>query len=80
MCISIPGQVLRVHDAAQRLALVDVQGAPQVVNLASLAADEGELRACVGTWVLMRSGFALAQVSEAEARKTLEVLALMQGL
>jgi len=80
MCISIPGRVLAVHDVARQLAVVDVQGQQRVVNVMSLAADPVALQALVGTWVLMRETFALAQVSEAEARRTLEVLALMQGL
>lgn len=80
MCISIPGQVLRVHDAARQLVVVDVQGHPRIVNFTSLAADSAQLEAAVGSWVLMRENVALAQVSEAEARRTLEVIALMQGL
>jgi hydrogenase assembly chaperone HypC/HupF len=80
MCISVPGQIIAVHDAARQLALVDVQGERRVVNCTSLAADAAALEACVGTWVLMRESFALAQISEDEARRSLEVLALMQGL
>jgi len=80
MCISIPGRVVRVHDTATRLAVVDVQGAEQVVNFTCLAENTVALESCVGTWVLMRSGIALAQVSVEEAQRALDVLALMQGL
>lgn len=80
MCISIPGQVVQVHDADLSLVVVDVQGTRQVVNMTAVVADAQALAASVGTWVLMRSGMALAQVSDIEARRSLEVLALMQGL
>ena len=72
MCLAIPGQVLEMVDAANRLAKVDVAGVQRTVNVGLLDRDAGG--AAPGDWVLIHVGFALSKIDEAEARSTLELL------
>jgi hydrogenase expression/formation protein HypC len=74
MCLGIPGQIVEVTDMARKLALVDVAGVRRVINVACVARDEPELRACVGAWVLVHVGFAMARIDAHEAQKTLDLL------
>jgi hydrogenase expression/formation protein HypC len=72
MCLAIPGQVLEIVDAEQRLAKVDVAGVRRTVNVGLLdgeGAGVGE-----GDWVLIHVGFAISKVDEAEALATRELL------
>lgn len=75
MCLAIPGRVLEIVDAHNRLARVDVAGVQRVVNITLLDA-EGD-SAGPGDWVLIHVGFALSKVDEREAAAT---LALLQGM
>jgi hydrogenase expression/formation protein HypC len=77
MCLGIPGQIVEVTDVARKLALVEVAGVRRVINVACVARDTGELAACVGSWVLVHVGFAMARIDAAEAQKTLELLAAL---
>jgi hydrogenase expression/formation protein HypC len=77
MCLGIPGQIVEVTDRQKRLAIVDVAGVRRVINVACVAQDEPELDACVGAWVLVHVGFAMALIDAAEARKTLDLLAAL---
>jgi len=74
MCLGIPGQIVEVTDVARKLALVDVAGVRRVINVACVARDAGELGACVGSWVLVHVGFAMARIDAVEAQKTLDLL------
>jgi hydrogenase expression/formation protein HypC len=74
MCLGIPGQIVEVTDARRKLALVNVAGVKRVINVACIARDDGELKACVGAWVLVHVGFAMARIDAAEAQKTLDLL------
>jgi hydrogenase expression/formation protein HypC len=74
MCLGIPGQIVEVTDSRRKLALVNVAGVKRVINVACIARDDGELQACVGTWVLVHVGFAMARIDAAEAQKTLDLL------
>ena len=75
MCVCIPGQIVSITDEANRLALVSVSGATREVNIACIV-DEGHcVQSCVGDWVLVHVGFALSRIDEAEAAKTLQLLA-----
>ena len=67
MCLAIPGQVLEVVDADNRLALVDVAGVKRKVNIGLLDEDAGA--ADVGDWVLIHVGFAISKVDEEEAMR-----------
>lgn len=68
MCLAIPGQVVELVDAQNRLARVDVAGVVRNVNVGLL--DE----TTAGDWVLVHVGFALSKVDETEAKAQLELL------
>ncbi len=74
MCLGIPGKVVAVTDAERRLGLVEIAGTRREVSLACVAEPERPLEDCVGSWVLVHVGFALARIGEEEARATLAVL------
>jgi hydrogenase expression/formation protein HypC len=75
MCLAIPGQVLEILDAANRIAKVDVAGVRRNVNISLLDTDgEG---VGPGDWVLIHVGFAISQVDEEEARATRDLLERM---
>jgi len=76
VCLAIPGQVVEIVDAANRIATVDVAGVHRNVNVGLLDDDDG---AVPGDWVLIHVGFALSKVDEAEARATLKLLEAMGG-
>jgi hydrogenase expression/formation protein HypC len=73
MCLAIPGRIIEVTDAENRLARVDVAGVQRNVNIGLLDAD-GTGGVGPGDWVLIHVGFALSQVDEDEAHATLELL------
>jgi hydrogenase expression/formation protein HypC len=72
MCLAIPGQVVEIVDAENRLAQVDVAGVRRNVNVALLEDGVG-----AGDWVLIHVGFALSKVDEEEAQATLQLLQQM---
>ncbi len=72
VCLGIPGRVLDIYDdVGLRMATVDFGGVRREACL-SYTPD-----ADVGTYVIVHVGFAIAQVDEAEARRTLDVLRAM---
>jgi hydrogenase expression/formation protein HypC len=74
MCLGIPGRILEIHDdAGLRMATVDFGGVRREVCLACTPA------AGVGTYVIVHVGFAITQVDEDEAHRTLGVLRAMAG-
>ncbi|MFI6010170.1 HypC/HybG/HupF family hydrogenase formation chaperone [Streptomyces sp. NPDC051243] len=74
MCLGIPGRVLEIHDdAGLRMASVDFGGIQREVCL-SCTPEAG-----VGSYVIVHVGFAITQVDEAEAQRTLDVLRAMSG-
>ena len=75
MCLAIPGQILEITDAANRLARVDVAGVRRTVNIGLLDVD-GDA-AVPGDWVLIHVGFALSKVDEEEALATRRALERM---
>jgi hydrogenase expression/formation protein HypC len=68
MCLGIPGRIVRIDDAAKKLATADVAGVQRVLNFACIP-DLG-----VGDWVLIHVGFAMARIDEAQAAETLQIL------
>ena len=74
MCLGIPGQIVEVVDTAKMLAKVDISGVRRTVNVACIIDDEHSIEACVGDWVLVHVGFAMARIDEDEAKKTLALL------
>ncbi|MEV5909048.1 HypC/HybG/HupF family hydrogenase formation chaperone [Streptomyces sp. WAC 01325] len=74
MCLGIPGRVLEIHDdAGLRMARVDFGGIRREVCLSCTP------EADVGSYVIVHVGFAITQVDEAEAQRTLGVLRAMAG-
>ncbi len=74
MCLGIPGRIIRIDDAARKLATVDVSGVKRQVNIACIVNDEHPVSSCVGEWVLIHVGFAMSRIDEAEAAETLKIL------
>lgn len=74
MCLGIPGQIVEITDANNKLALVNVGGVKRQVNLACIVDEEHPVESCVGDWVLVHVGFALNRIDEEEAAETLKIL------
>jgi hydrogenase expression/formation protein HypC len=74
MCLGIPGRVVEITDAANKLGLVDVCGVRREINLACVVTDGRSVGSCVGDWVLVHVGFAMSRIDEREAHLTLELL------
>ncbi|MEA2251045.1 MAG: hydrogenase expression/formation protein HypC [Solirubrobacteraceae bacterium] len=72
MCLAIPGQIIEVVDAANRLAKVEVAGVQRTINIGLLDADGHQAEP--GDWVLIHVGFALSKIDEEEAQATLRLL------
>ncbi len=72
MCLAIPGQIVEIVDAVNRLAKVDVAGVQRTINIGLLDADGDGAEP--GDWVLIHVGFALSKVDEEEAAATLRLL------
>lgn len=77
MCLGIPGQIVEIVDAARQLGKIDVAGIRREVNLACIIDGQHPIESCVGDWVLVHVGFAMARIDAEEAARTLEVLALL---
>jgi hydrogenase expression/formation protein HypC len=75
MCLAIPGQILEVVDATNRLAKVDVAGVHRNVNIGLL--DDDGVGAEAGDWVLIHVGFAMSKIDEHEALETRRMLESM---
>jgi len=77
VCLAIPGQVVDIVDADNRLAIVEVAGVRRKVNIGLLDDEGGGGGVRPGDWVLIHVGFAIAQVDEEEARATRDLLEAM---
>lgn len=74
MCLGIPGRIVEVSDPANKLAVVDVGGVRRTINIACIVDDAHPAESCVGDWVLLHVGFAMARIDEEEAARTLALL------
>ena len=74
MCLGIPGRVIAITHADNRLALVDVLGVRREINIAFIVDETHPVDGCVGDWVLVHVGFAMGRIDEKEAQLTLDVL------
>lgn len=74
MCLGIPGQIVRIDDAAKKLATVAVSGVKRQVNIACIVDEAHPVEACVGDWVLIHVGFAMSRIDEEQANETLKIL------
>jgi hydrogenase expression/formation protein HypC len=74
MCLGIPGKIVRIDDADRKLATVDVAGVKRQINIACIVNGAHPVEHCVGDWVLVHVGFAMARIDEREAALTLQIL------
>jgi hydrogenase expression/formation protein HypC len=74
MCLGIPGRIVGVTHAGNKLALVDVLGVQREINIAFIVDEQHPVAACVGDWVLVHVGFAMGRIDAKEAELTLQVL------
>ena len=74
MCLGIPGRIVKIDDATNMLAIVDVGGVRRKVNIACIVDEEHPVSSCVGEWVLIHVGFAMSRLDEEEAAETLRIL------
>jgi hydrogenase expression/formation protein HypC len=68
VCLAIPGQIIEIVDAGNRLAKVDVAGVQRTINIGLL--DDDGTGADIGDWVLIHVGFAMSRIDEEEAIAT----------
>ncbi len=80
MCLGVPGQILEIVDRELLVAVADVVGVRRKVNITCIVTDEHPAADCIGDWVLIHVGFAMARIDEAEAAETLKVLTAMGEL
>jgi hydrogenase expression/formation protein HypC len=74
MCLGIPGRIVRIDDAADRIATVDICGVRRQVNVSCVVEEGQSVESCLGAWVLIHVGFAMSRIDEAEAAETLRIL------
>ncbi len=77
MCLGVPGKIVEIADREQLLAVADVAGVRRKVNVTCIVDQEHSIDDCIGDWVLIHVGFAMARIDEHEAAETLKVLAQM---
>ncbi len=80
MCLGVPGQIVEIVDRELLIAVADVAGVRRKVNVTCIVSDTHPIDACIGDWVLIHVGFAMARIDEAEAAETLKVLTAMGEL
>jgi hydrogenase expression/formation protein HypC len=74
MCLGIPGCIVKIDDAANMLATVDICGVRRQINISCIVEDDHPAESCVGDWVLVHVGFAMSRIDAQEATETLRVL------
>jgi hydrogenase expression/formation protein HypC len=74
MCLGIPARIVAISDAERFLAIADIAGVRREVDITCVVEDEAAPESCIGTWVLVHVGFAMARIDEAEAAATLAAL------
>ncbi len=73
MCLGIPGKVVEINDAGPlRMGRVDFGGVRKEACLAYLP-EVG-----IGDYVIVHVGFAISQVDEEEALRTIELLRMIE--
>ena len=65
MCLGIPGCIVKIDDAANMLATVDVCGVRRQINISCIVDDDHPAEGCVGDWVLVHVGFAMSRIDDA---------------
>ncbi len=80
MCLGVPGQIVEIVDSELLIAVADVASVRRKVNITCIVDDAHPVAACIGDWVLIHVGFAMARIDEAEAAETMKVLTAMGEL
>ncbi|MGD1910874.1 MAG: HypC/HybG/HupF family hydrogenase formation chaperone [Rivularia sp. (in: cyanobacteria)] len=80
MCLGIPGQIIEITDASNKLATVNVSGVKRQINIACIVDEEHPPASCIGDWVLVHVGFAMSRINEKDAAETLQLLQEMAEL
>jgi len=75
MCLGVPGRIVRIDNAVDHLATVDICGVRRQINISCIVDEEHPAEACIGDWVLIHVGFAMSHIDAAEAERTLQILA-----
>ena len=75
MCLGIPGQIVEISSARELRGIVSVAGVRREIQLDCVVDDAHPVESCVGDWVLVHVGFAMARIDEREAAATLALLA-----
>lgn len=69
MCLAVPGRIVDVRDEdGTKMATIDFDGVRKEICLAFLP------EIAVGDYAIVHVGFAIAQVDEAEALRTLQMM------
>ena len=70
MCLAVPGKVISIEgeNSLEKTGKIDFSGIQKEVNLAYVP------EAKIGDYVIVHAGFAISQVDEEEAKKTLEYM------
>lgn len=74
MCLGVPGKIVEISDPERLIAIADVSGVRRAVNVTCIVDETHPIDACLGDWVLIHVGFAMARIDEREAAETLKVL------
>jgi hydrogenase expression/formation protein HypC len=74
MCLGIPGCIVKIDDAVNMLATVDICGVRRLINISCIVEDDHPAESCVGDWVLVHVGFAMSRIDAQEAAETLRML------
>jgi hydrogenase expression/formation protein HypC len=74
MCLGIPGCIVRIDDADNLVATVDVCGVRRQINISCIVDESHPVDTCVGDWVLVHVGFAMSRIDAVEAAETLKIL------
>jgi hydrogenase expression/formation protein HypC len=77
MCLGVPALIVAIADEQRMLAVADILGVQREVNIACVAEEGAPLSGCIGWWVLVHVGFAVARIDEDEARITLDLFRQM---
>jgi hydrogenase expression/formation protein HypC len=71
VCLGIPAQIVELVEPEAGIAKAEISGVRRKVSVALCP------EVCVGDWVLVHVGFALARIDEEQARETLALLEQM---
>jgi len=74
MCLGIPGCIIRIDDAENMIATVDICGVRRQINVSCIVDEAYPVEACIGNWVLVHVGFAMSRIDADEAAATLKLL------